>query len=81
MNEHLDDEVLGPRIIDEFLKLSHEKKNSDGYMILLLGYSKSLFRDVESCLRIVVGLDEEDIQLFLKQNNSYFITYELTPGI
>ena len=31
--EHLDDEILGPRIIDEFIKLSNEKKNSDGYMI------------------------------------------------
>ena len=25
-NEHLDDEVLGPRIIDEFIKLSNERK-------------------------------------------------------
>ena len=30
---------------------------------------------------MVFGLDEEDIQLILKQNNSHFITYELTPGI
>ena len=44
-NEHLDDEILGPHIIDEFIKLSNEKKNTDGYMILLLGYSESLFRD------------------------------------
>ena len=50
-------------------------------MILLLGYSRSLFRDFESYLRIVVGLDGEDIQLILKQYNSNFITYELTPGI
>ena len=77
--EHLEDEIIGPRIIDEFLKLSHEKKNSDGYMILLLGYTRSHFRDFESYLRIVVGLDEEDIQLILKQYNSNFITYELTP--
>ena len=41
--EHLKDEVLGPRIIDEFYKLSNEKKNSDGYMILLLGYARSRF--------------------------------------
>ena len=80
-NYHLQDEILGPRIIDEKIKLSNEKKNSDGYMILLLGYSKSLFRDLESYLRIVVGLDEEDIQLILKECNSHFITYELTPGI
>ena len=32
-------------------------------------------------MRIVVGLDEKDIQLILKEYNSHFITYELTPGI
>ena len=79
--KHLQDDEIGPRIIDEFYKLSHEKKNSYGYMILLLGYSRSLFREFESYLRIVVGLDEEDIQLILKQYHSHFITYELTPGI
>ena len=46
--EHLQDNEIGPRIIDEFYKLSTEKMNSDGYMILLLGYSRSLFRDFES---------------------------------
>ena len=46
--DHLQDEILGPRNIDEFLKLSLEKKNSDGYMIILLGYSRSPFRDFES---------------------------------
>ena len=80
-NEHLDDEILGPRIIHEFIKLSTEKKNTDGYIILLLGYARSLFRDFESYLRIVVDLSEEDIQLILKDYNSHFITYELTPGI
>ena len=50
-------------------------------MILLLGYSASPFRDFESYLRLVVGLDEEDIQLILKEYNSHFLTYELTPGI
>ena len=80
-NEPLDDEIIGPRIFDEYIKLSNEKKNTDGYMILLLGYSKSPFRDFGSYLRIVDGLDEEDIQLILKENNSHFITYELNPGI
>ena len=80
-NEHLDDEVLGPRITDEFIKLSNEKKSSDGYMILLLGYSRSLFRDFESYLRFVIDLPEEDIQLILKEYNSHFNTYDLTPGI
>ena len=80
-NEHLQDEVIGPRIIDEFIKLSNEKKSRDGFMLLLLGYSRSSFRDFESYLRIVFGVDEEDIQLILKEYNSNFITYELTPGI
>ena len=80
-NEHLDDEVLGPQIIDEFIKLSTEKRNSDGYMILLYGYTRSRFRDFESFLRIVIDLDEEDIQSILNEYNSHSITYELTPGI
>ena len=80
-DKHLDDEVLGRRIIDEYIKLSRERMSTDGYMLLLLDYGKSLFRDFESYLRIVVGLDEEDIQLVLKEYNSHFITYELTPGI
>ena len=80
-DRHLDDEVLGPRIIDEFVKLSNEKKSRDGYMLLLLDYGRSLFRDFESYLRIVAGLDEDDIQLILKEYNSNFITNELTPGI
>ena len=79
--EHLLDDETASRIIDEYHKLSHEKKNSDGYTILLLNHSRSQFKDFESCLRIRVGLDEEDIQLILKEYNSHFITYELTPGI
>ena len=80
-DDHLNDEILGPRIIDEFIKLSNEKKNTDGYMMIVLAYAKSPFRDFETYLRIVVPLDEEDIQLILKEYNSHFITYELPPGI
>ena len=79
--EHLLDDETASRIIDEYHKVSHEKKNSDGYTILLLNYSRSQFRDFESYLRIRVGLDEEDIQLILKEDNSQFITYQLSPGI
>ena len=79
--DHLLDDETASRIFDEYHKLSHEKKNSDGHTILLLNYSRSKFRDFESYLRIRVGLDEEDIQLILKEYNSHFITYELTPGI
>ena len=43
--------------------------------------ARSPFRDFENFLRIVVGLNEDDIQLILKQWNSFFITYELSVGI
>ena len=79
--DHLLDDETASRIIDEYHKLSHENKNSDGYTILLLNYSRSQFRDFESYLRIKVGLDEEDIQLILKEYNSHFMTYELSPVI
>ena len=79
--EHLLDDETASRIFDEYHKLSHETKKSDGYTILLLNYSRSQFRDFESFLRIRVGLDEEDFQLILKEYNSHFITYELSPGI
>ena len=79
--EHLIDDEIASRIIDEYHKLSQEKKNSDGYTILLLNYSRSQFRDFETYLRIRVGLDEEDIQLILKEYNSHFITYEISSGI
>ena len=46
-----------------------------------LGYVRSPFRDNTSYFRIVVGLDDYDIQLILSQNNSNFITYEITPVI
>ena len=79
--EHLLDDETTSRIFDEYHKLSQEKKNTDGYTILLLNFSKSQFRDFESFLRIRVGLDEKDIQLILKEYNSLFITYELSPSI
>ena len=46
-----------------------------------MGYALSPFPDFESYLRIVVGLDEDDIQLNLKQYNSNFITCKKSPGI
>ena len=78
--EHLQDEVKGQRIVDKYIEVSHEKETSDGYLILLLDYARSPFRDFESYWRIVVGLDEEDVQLILKHYISHFITFGLTPG-
>ena len=66
-DDHLEDEIIGPRIIKAYWKLRLEISSTDGYIILLMGYARSLFRDFESYLRIVVGMDEDDIRSILKQ--------------
>ena len=66
-DDHLEDETLAPRIAETYWKLRSDKSGHDGYTILLTGYANSSFRDFESYLRIVVGLEEDNIQLILKQ--------------
>ena len=73
--------MSGPRIIKAYRKLESEKRLTDGCYMLLMGYARSQFQDFGSYLRNVVVLDEDDIQLFLKQYNSSFILYEIAPGI
>ena len=79
-DDHLEDKILAPRIAETYSKLRLDKTSHDGYIILLMGYARSLFRDFESFLRIFVGLEEDNIRLILKQYNEKFITYELDPG-
>ena len=79
-DDYLEDRTLGPRIAETYRKLRLDKASHDGYIILLMGYARSPFRDFESYLRIFVGLEEENIQLILKQYNEKFITYEIDPG-
>ena len=43
-------------------------------------YARSPFPDFESFLRMTGDLDEDDIQLILKQYNENFVSYELDPG-
>ena len=78
---HLQHETIAPLIIKTSQELKLEKTSTDGYYLLLTNYFGSPFRDFESYLRIVVGLEEDDIKLILKQYNSNFVTYEITPGI
>ena len=77
---HLEDETLAARIIKTYWELRLEKSSTDGYIILLIGYPRSSFREFESFLGIVVGLEEDDIRLILKQYNAHFVTFELHPG-
>ena len=58
----LENEIIGPRIIKTSRKLETAKGQTDGYTIQLMGYVRSTFRDFESYVRIVDGLDEDDIQ-------------------
>ena len=79
-DSHLEDETLAPRLAETYRKLKSDKSSHDGYIILLMGFARSPFRGFESHLRIVIGLEEDNIQLILKQYNEKFITYELDPG-
>ena len=79
-DDHLEDETLALRIAETYWKLRSDKTSHDGYTILLTGYANTSFRDFESYFRTFVGLEEDDIQLILKQYNEKFVTYELDPG-
>ena len=46
-----------------------------------MGQARSPFRKFENYIRTVVGLDEKDIQLKIKQSSSNLIIYALLPGI
>ena len=79
--EDLEHEKYGPNIIKTYRKLSTEKSQTHGYYILLLlNYMRSSFRDFERYLRLLGSLDENDIQLILKQYNSNFTTYKIPPA-
>ena len=43
--KHLQNEMIGPRIFKAFKKLASEKTQSDGYIILLMGYGRSPFQN------------------------------------
>ena len=65
----------GLRNIEAYKKISSKKSRTDGFIILLMGYARYTTRDLESCLSIVVGLDEDGLPLTLKQKNSNSVTY------
>ena len=79
--EELQHELYGPNNIKTFRNLSIEKIQTDVYYTLLLGYVKSPFRDFESYLGTLFGLDGEDVHLILKHFNSKIITNGISPGI
>ena len=62
-------------------ELASENRQTVGSHMLLLGGARSPFRGSGSFSRNFVGLDEDDIQMVLKQYNSAFNTYGKPPGI
>ena len=46
-----------------------------------MDFARCPFGELENCLRIIVGSDEEDIRLVLKQYKSNFVTYELSSSV
>ena len=73
-NNLLKDETIRPHIVKTYWKLRSEKSNTDGFIVFLMGYARSPFRDFESYLRIVVDLDQYDVRLILKHNNANFVS-------
>ena len=47
---------------------------------MILGFARLSIRDFESYLKKVIGLDEDDIQIFSEQYNFSLIVYGIPPG-
>ena len=77
----LQDEIIGPIIIEEYNEQETKRMNDEQYMNILTIYISSVFQDFESFLRTRIDLVEDDIKLVLDEYNSSFNTYELKPGI
>ena len=79
--EDLQDDIIGPIIIEEYEEQVTKRMNDEQYMNILAFYTRSVFQDFESFLRTQINLVEDDIKLVLDEYKSNFITYELEPGI
>ena len=76
----LQDDTIGPIIIEEYREQVTKRMKDEQYMKILAIYTRSVFQDFESFLRTQIDLIEDDIKLVLDEYNSSFITYELQPG-
>ena len=79
--EDLQDDIIGPIIIEEYEEQVTKRMNDEQYMKYLAIYTSSVFQDFESFLRTQIDLVEGDIKLVLDEYNSNFVTYELAPAI
>ena len=79
--EDLQDEIIGPIIIEEYKEQVTKRMKDEQYMNIIAIYTSSVYQDFESFLRTQIDLIEDDVKLVLDEYNSSFITYELEPGI
>ena len=77
----LQDDIIGPIIIEEYNEQVTKRMKDEQYMNILAIYTSSVFQDFESFLRTQFDLIEDDVELVLDEYNSNFITYELEPGV
>ena len=77
----LQDDKIGPIIIEEYREQETKRMKDEQYMKVLAIYTSSVFQDFESILRTQIDLIEDDVKLVLDEYISSFITYELEPGI
>ena len=54
--EDLQDEIIGPIIIEEYKKQVTKRMNDEQYMNILANYTRSVFQDFESLLRTQIDL-------------------------
>ena len=76
----LQDEKLGPSIINKYRQRVTKRIKDDNYMLISAGYTKSVFQDFESYVRTKVDLVEDDNRLVLDEYNSSFNTSEILPS-
>ena len=60
----LQDDIIGPIIIEEYREQITKRMKDDKYMEILAGYTSSVFQDFESYLRTEVDLVEGVINWF-----------------
>ena len=73
--EDLQDDIIGPNIIEEYKEQVTKRMNDEQYMNILAFSTSSVFQDFESFLRTQIDLVEDDVKLVLDEYNSSFITY------
>ena len=65
----LQDDIIGPIIIEEYKEQVVKRMNVEQYMNILAIYTRSVFQDFESFLRTQIDLVEDDIKLVLDEYN------------